>query len=132
MIEEGFVRLVQENAAVKAIAAAGGFNDELPKDQALPSWTYKIVSDNAHYTLRGEDALRAYRLQVDCYGTGRPDALRLAAAVDKVLSGFRGQLADSGRTFVQGCFRTNGLSFFDDARRTYRRMLEYMIWFEQN
>ena len=52
MIEEGLVNLVTADAAVLAIAPVGGFLSELPKGQSLPSWTYRVVSEVAEYTLQ--------------------------------------------------------------------------------
>ena len=36
---------------------------------------------------------------------------------------------DPDSTVIQGCFRSNLIDFFDEASRTYRRMLEYELWF---
>src|SRR6185437_13626272 len=107
MLEEGLVTLVQGNAGVSAIAAAGGFFAELPKGQPLPSWTYLVVSDNADYTLDGPMSLGSRRMQIDCYGDAAAQAIRLAKAIDNLLSGYRGTLADPDSTIVQGCFRIN-------------------------
>ena len=128
MIEQGFVLLVQGNAAVQAIAATGGFLAELPKDQPLPSWSYTSVADSADYALAGPVDLGSWNVQVDCYANTREQAVLLAAAIDGVLNGYAGTLADPDHTVVQGVFRINKRDFFDDARRTYRRMLEYQVW----
>ena len=128
MIEQGFVMLVQGTPAVKAIAATGGFLAELPKDQALPSWSYTTVADSADYVLAGPVDLGSWNVQIDCYAATREQAVLLAAAIDAVLNGYAGTLADPDQTVVQGIFRINKRDFFDDARRTYRRMLEYEIW----
>jgi hypothetical protein len=128
MIEQGFVQLVQGTSAVNAIAAAGGFLAELPKDQALPSWSYTTVADSADYVLAGPVDLGSWNVQIDCYAATREQAVLLAAAIDAVLNGYAGTLADPDQTVVQGIFRINKRDFFDDARRTYRRMLEYEVW----
>ena len=128
MIEQGFVLLVQGNAAVRAIAATGGFLAELPKDQPLPSWSYTSVADSADYALAGPVDLGSWNVQVDCYANTREQAVLLAAVIDGVLNGYAGTLADPDHTVVQGVFRINKRDFFDDARRTYRRMLEYQVW----
>jgi uncharacterized protein DUF3168 len=122
------VQLVQGTSAVKAIATAGGFLAELPKDQALPSWSYTTVADSADYVLAGPVDLGSWNVQIDCYAATRERAVLLAAAIDAVLNGYAGTLADPDRTGVQGIFRINKQDFFDDARRTYRRMLEYELW----
>ena len=119
MIEQGLVQLVQGTPAVSAICAAGGFFAELPKGQRLPSWTYLTVSDPGNYILTGPEA-GMRRVQIDCYGTIAADAMRLAGAIDSLLSGFRGTLTDPDTVFVQGCFRSNLIDFFDADGRTYR------------
>jgi hypothetical protein len=96
VIEQGFVQFVQGAAGVNTIAATGGFLAELPKDQALPSWSYTTVADSADYVLAGPVDLGSWNVQI--------------------------------HTVVQGIFRINKRDFFDDARRTYRRMLEYEVW----
>jgi hypothetical protein len=119
--EQGFVALV--NSA----AGSGGYYGQLPKDAQLPNWTYLDVSNPSDYTLQGAVELSGLRMQVDCYGQTAARAITLAKAIDRVLSGYVGTLPDG--TVVQGCFRTNRLSFFDDNARNYRRMLEYEIWY---
>jgi hypothetical protein len=128
MIEQGFVQLVQGASAVNTIAATGGFLAELPKDQVLPSWSFTTVADSADYVLAGPVDLGSWNVQIDCYANTREQAVLLAAAIDAVLNGYAGTLADPDHTVVQGIFRINKRDFFDDARRTYRRMLEYEVW----
>jgi len=129
MIEQGLVELVQGNAGVSAIAAAGGYFAILPKDATLPSWTYTFIFNSSGLTLTTPESQTPSRVQIDCYGSAAADAIRLAKAIDSVLSGYRGTLADPDSIFVQGCFQINSIDFFDDARRTYRRMLEYRLWY---
>lgn len=131
MIEQGLISLVQGNAAVSAIAVSGGgYFAELPKDAALPSWTYAFISGVPGLTLASPENLTHARYQVDCYGAVAADAIRLARAIHSVLNGFRGTLTDPDSTKVQGCFQSNLIDFFDDASRTYRRLLEYQLWFD--
>lgn len=135
MIEQGLVGLIQGNAGVRAIAAFGGFVSALPKDYPLPSWTHKTVSQPPSTTLTSFTGLRMRRWQIDCYGTAASqgaDTINLAKAIDTVLNGFRGTLGDLDATYVDSCFQSDLIDFFDDAGRTYRRMLEYEIWFVQN
>jgi hypothetical protein len=129
MIEQGLSQLVQGTTAVSAIAPVGGFYGQLPKGQALPSWSFIFVSDNPIYTLDGPNPLTNRRLQLDCYGNTGAEAITLGTVVDNALSGYTGTLADPDATVVQGCFRSNLIDFFDYESRTFRRMLEYSIWF---
>jgi uncharacterized protein DUF3168 len=129
VIEQGLVRLLQGNAGVAAIVGTkGGYFADLPKDAVLPSWTYAFVSTIPEVTLAGAGKLARGRLQIDCYGTSA-QAIGLAAAINSLLNGFRGTLTDPDSTRVQGCFQSNAIDFFDSDSRTYRRMLEYQLWF---
>jgi len=128
MLEAGIVSLVMADAGVLAITTTDGFLVTLPKDETLPSWTHLTVSDAGPYTLGGAHGFVTRRLQIDCFGSQRADAISLAKAIDAVLSGYRGTLSDDDSTVVYGCFRSDRMDFpFDDASRTYRRMLEYEI-----
>jgi hypothetical protein len=129
MIEQGLQLLVQGNAAVVAIAAAGGgFTAQLPKNFPLPSWTQTLITDPTDYNMQGPVDLGNRTVQIDCYASTADDALSLAAAIDAVLSGYRGQLADDDAVFVQACFRTDQRDFFDGDPREYRRGLVYNIF----
>jgi hypothetical protein len=132
MIEQGFVNLVQHTPAVAAIAVGGGgYLSVVPKGETMPTWTYTSVSMLFDYTLAGEHGLNMWRVQVDCYGEHAAECIRLAAAIDKVLSGFSGVLTDVDSTLVDSCFTSNQIDFFDDASKTYRRMIDYELWFHQ-
>lgn len=132
MIEQGIALLVTGDGTVTGIAPVGGFLSQLPNDQALPSWTYQFVSDIPGYSFQGENSLTARRLQIDCFATNGADVIRLADAIDKVLSAYKGTLTDADSTRVEGCFRTMRIDFFDADAQNYRRLLEYMIWFHQD
>ena len=127
MIEQGIQILVQANAAVAAISTFGGFSTQLPENAAKPPWTQTLVSDPVDYKMDGVVDLGSRSIQIDCFAATMSDAMSLAAAIDAILSGYRGQLADDDAVFVQGCFRTDMRDFFDDAPRTFRRMLQYSI-----
>jgi len=134
MLEQGIVQLVQGTDTVSGIAShGGGFMDELPKGQVLPSWSWQSVSDNPNYGLQKEDqGLTMRRLQIDCFGdpNGRgADAIALARAINCVLSGYTGTLDDPDQTIVDSCFRSDLIDFFDPDSRSFRRMLEYEIWY---
>ncbi len=133
MIEQGLVALVQGDPIVRGIAPVGGFMVQLPKDQSLPSWSHTAITDKPSYVFAGEVSLRSRRVQIDCYGYIAADCILLGNAIDAVLSGFSGILSDPESTVVQGCFRINQIDFpLDTVSRTFRRMLEYELWFEKN
>lgn len=128
MIEQGIVKLVQSDAAVLALCPVGGFLSILPEGQVLPSWTYFVVSDPGHYVLDQVSVFGDARVQIDAYGNTAAEAMALAKAIDDVLSGYKGVLADADSTRVAGIFRSNKIDFFDPDSRTYRRLLEYTVW----
>ncbi len=129
MIEQGLVQLVQSNAAVAALCSEGGFLVQLPDGHPLPSWAYTIISNKSPYCLDGTHGYTDLRLQIDVFGDGdsAADMIRLARAIDKVLSGYHGTLPDPDKTIVFGCFQADLRDFFNDAARNYRRMLEYEL-----
>jgi hypothetical protein len=133
MIEQGLVGLVQADGPVAAMSPAGGFFAEVPKDfKPLPTWTYQGVSLNPNTTLLGTKGLRTVRWQIDCYGDDAAQVITLANAIDNVLDGYQGNLADQEQTYVSACILTDSMDFFDDYRRSYRRMLEYEVLFAQD
>ena len=131
MIEEGITKLVQADPGVQAICTLGGWLIQLPDGTPLPSWTYLIVSLNDQYCLDGTHGYARLRLQIDCYGDPEKasDSIRLARAINNVLSGFKGTLDDVDQTIVYSCFRTDLKDEFNDTARNYRRTLEYELEF---
>lgn len=130
MIEQGLVKLVMDNSSVTAIAPTGGFLAGLPKDYRLPSWTYLVVSVTGDTMLQSVRGLAKMRLQIDCYGTSGDQVIRLASAIDGVLQGFSGDLTDSDLTWINSCLSSDMQDFpIDPEARTFRRMLEYEIWY---
>ena len=127
MLEAGIVKLVMADDAVKAICAAGGFLATLPKDTVLPSWTYRAISDHSAYCLQGEHGFVTRRLQIDCFGAAREDAMLLGKAINKVLSGYRGTLADSDSTIILILSRGTPQQRWSHLRGedTIRRRLHY-------
>ena len=131
MIELGLVQSIQSDSTVAALAPVGGFFAQLPENQALPAWVYNTISESVDYLLAGPDSLVERRVQIDCYGTTAAEAIALAAAIDRLLTGWRGTLPDPDATRVAGLFRSNLIDFFDQSARTFRRLLEYSVWFYQ-
>ncbi len=131
MIDIGLVMLVN-NGLSSPPSTIGGFFLQLPKNQPLPSWTYRGISQTPNTTLRSSTGLRQRRIQIDCYGSrlgDGSDAIELAASIDAVLNGYQGTLPDPDSTYVSSCFQSDVIDFFDDSLRTYRRMLEYELLF---
>ena len=132
MIEQGVVKLVQSSSAVKALTAGrGGWMAELPKDEILPSWSYRVVSQVSEYGLTSRPGLVMKRFEVNSYGNNGGEAVTLAHAIDGALGGYHGTLTDTDSTVVNVILQTDEMDFFDDARRSWRKMLEYEVYFFQ-
>jgi hypothetical protein len=120
-----------------AVASIAGIQAQylaqLPKDDELPGWTYRVISNKPNYTLTSKrPGLTFRRIQIDVYGAAAADVITLAAAIDQVLSGYSGTLSDSDSTKVDSCFQSDlGDPQFDEARRTWRRFIEYTVNFMQ-
>lgn len=128
MIREGIARLVQGNTSVSSIAKSGGFGT-VPKDQALPTWSYMLFSRDRNAGLVSVSGLSRIRMQIDCYGQGA-DVINLASAINGVLHGFTGTLPDSDSTWVNSCLQTDEQDMPQDPEsRSDRTMLEYEIWY---
>lgn len=124
------MKLVMGTPAVTAIAPTGGFLAGLPKDYRLPSWTYLVVSVTGDTMMQSVRGLAMMRLQIDCYGNTGDQVIRLASAIDGVLQGFSGDLTDTDLTWINSCLSSDMQDFpIDPDARTFRRMLEYEIWY---
>lgn len=124
--------MLVNNGLASPPSTIGGFFVQLPKDQPLPSWTFRGISMVSNTTLQCPTGLATKRIQIDVYGnadSGGADAILLSSQIDKVLNGFQGHLPDPDSTFVSSCFSSDQMDFFDDAARTYRRMQEYEVLF---
>ena len=129
MIEEGLVKLMIANAGISALAVTQGMHAPLPENATVPGWSYQFASNSGDYTLDGDRGIDYTRVQINCHGNNAAEAIRLAAAIDSLLSGYYGVLTDSDHTFLQGCFQTNLVDFFNDASRSYRRVVDYQLCF---
>lgn len=132
MIEQGIVMLVNADPAVAAMlgAGTGGFFGSLPKDQARPSWSYKVVSStDLSGSLDAGRQVSQERWQFDFYGDTAAQAILLAQAIDNVLYRFYGVLPDPDATPVQAIFRMDVMDEFDNGARSYRRTMDYQLTF---
>ena len=96
MLEEGIVAMLNADARITAIVppGGGGFLGTLPKDQALPSWSYLFFGAVPNLGLQTPTGLAKISMQIESYGQQRADAINLAQALYEVLNGFQGTLSD--------------------------------------
>lgn len=118
------------NAALGDDPPIGGFNGGLPKDCPLPSWAFRLVGGKPETTLASTLGLVPAMLQIHCIGNTADDAITLANRIFPILQGFRGKLPDSDSTYVDCCLLCDKEDFEeDDVARTYRRMLEFDVFY---
>jgi len=114
---------------LKDAGVAGGrvYRDLRPAIAGLPAVTLQTISEPINPLMKGEDALRETRVQVNCYADSRQgaDDLRdavLAARPTRSVSGgtnFRRITAEGGRS---------GSDTADAGLITYWTMIDLMIW----
>ena len=132
MIEQGFVSLCRARPQSKPSRRLAAFSRSFPRIrlsrvgaiQRSPIrqttfWPDRWISTPGTYR---SIAMPRHASRLSCW----------RRRIDAVLNGYAGTLADPDHTVVQGILRTNRRDFFDDERRTYRRMLEYEVWSNSN
>jgi hypothetical protein len=133
VIEQGLQMLVQADAVVAALCAAGGYPGEVPKGAPLPSWSYRFFGGSPNKALGTVGGLTMRRCEIECYGDGvdgAAQAMGLMRAIDAVLDGYYGVLPDDDETRVDSCLRSDEpMDSTDPERRAFRRKREYEIWF---
>jgi hypothetical protein len=130
VIEAGLSLLVQGDSAVAALASVGGFMLEVPKGTALPTWTYRFFGGTPVKSLTCVGGLTMRRCEIDAYGETAAAALKLAYAIDAVLDGYTGMLADEDQIRVDSILKAEEpMDFYDEDRRAFRRKQEYEVWF---
>jgi hypothetical protein len=105
MIEQGLVGLVQADGPVAAMSPAGGFFARSSEGfrKPLPTWSYQGVSLNPNTTLLGTKGLHGFAGKSTVTATDAAQVITLANAIDNVLDGYQGNLADQEQTYVSAC-----------------------------
>lgn len=104
-----------------------------PTVQGRPYLNLTVVSDPQQYHFKGPSQLRQPRVQIDIWAESAASARAVAAAVEALLSGYRG---DRGSTRFRGVFLTAARDLTDTTpgreRDLFRRSLEFTVnWIPQ-
>lgn len=89
--------------------------------ETLPYITYFTVSRESVHHAGGASDLYGPRVQFDCCGATRLQAVETERALRRALDGQR-----FGR--IQGAFARNAIDLYDDAPELYRRSVDFHIW----
>jgi hypothetical protein len=93
----------------------------------MPALTYQVIDDPATITLDGKSTgLHKMRLQVDCWADKYADVVGLSLQVCNLFNGFQGFI---GFTWVNNTSKENVIDEFESARRQFRRILDFYIFF---
>jgi hypothetical protein len=129
-IDKGITALLAGDGGVQANLKSGVasiFDGVLPEDEtAYPCLAYQFVGGSNDPGLTSAGPRRS-RLQIDCWGLTKAQAIPLANAVAHLLDGYSGVLSDG--TTVMSCWIINppGVDFFSGDSRFRRRMLEFYV-----
>lgn len=88
-MDEALFAALTADVGVSAIVGSAIYWNEYPQGIAAPAIVLNIISGADQPTLRGTDSVWTYRVQIDCYGTSRPQARTLSRAVLDLLNGYR-------------------------------------------
>lgn len=115
------------HANLKLPGAASIFDGVVPEDVAqYPCLAYQWVGGSNDPGLSSAGPRRS-RLQVDCWGTTKRQAVTLANAVAHLLDGFSGVLSDGTNVLSAWIINPPGVDFFSGDSRFRRRMLEFYV-----
>ncbi len=128
MIEQGLVMRINGDAGVLAIQKTPGGFSGVPKDDALPTWTYRWVSLKPQLGLQSPTGLTLDLVQIDVYAAQKADVITLSQAIKHALMGFQGALGDPDATRVDSIFLADQHDPEEDAAsRSWRRVLEFRL-----
>lgn len=88
-MDEALFTALMNDAGVSGIVGSSVYWNEYPQGTSAPAIVLNIISGADLPTLRGTDGVWTYRVQVDCYGTNRPQARGISRAVLDLLNGYR-------------------------------------------
>lgn len=99
MIDTDLRALLVSDSGVAAIVGDGAspetfriYPDELLQKQTLDSLVYRLIHGSRDYAHDGPSGFNTSRFQIDCWSKTRKGSITLANAVEKLLSGYTGNV----------------------------------------
>lgn len=127
-MEEALRALLLEDATVSSVAT-GVFWDTIPQGWLGPVVVLFRISTVTDYHMEGPSGMREQRVQIDCRGATKTEAIGVARAVEDVLSGYAGTV---NGTVFQGVFKENHRSSFEQpgngAAKYFVESADYIVF----
>lgn len=131
-VEVAVRTVLVEDPDVAALVGSRVYQLRLPQGATLPAVRLLIVDELVPAHLRGVDALKPARVQVDCYGAeaaGYMPVDALARAVDEALLAQPPRPVPTAGLVLLGVQRDAREAIDEPSDiRTIRMLLEYRIW----
>jgi len=132
IIEQAIKNQLQADAAVLALTVERIHYANAPQDTPKPYVVMYKISDVPTYTHGGKDGKHTARIQLSCYGTTYLSVKNVSAAIDSVLSGFKGTLGGVGGMTVQGCFKDGDMDGdYEDNSGLFPVHLDFIFHYEE-
>lgn len=130
---QALAKVVWADTAFKAASPGGISAVLLPEGVQLPATTYRTIVGIQESTLEtsGQQRMRVeFEFHADQTAGGYVAACAARRALDKVLNGFVGQLADEDSTYLQNVDpASKGADDYDSDPRQWRCLSEYYLIF---
>lgn len=131
-IEVAVRTILAADPAVAALVGTRIFQLIIPQGSALPALRLQLVDEPADNHLRGANAAKRARVQIDCFGNesaGYMPLTAIAAAVDAVMMGRPPVFVPTTGLLVISARRETRRAVYESVEtRTIRMLLEYLVW----
>ena len=124
MIEAGIVALVTADATMTGLIGNRMYPVLLPEPTVYPCLSYQVVTASSMFAL-DRTQIATKRFQFDAWGANYGDCKSVLVALDGLLNGYSGVLADGTRVLV--AISIQELDQFESDGRVYRSIAEYSI-----
>ena len=124
IIDEAIYSLLSADPGIAAIVADRITPVVSLEGGDMPALTYLIVDSIRAYSLAGPSGVARARVQFDSWGNHYLDARRLADAVRKAVSGFKGQIGGDAGVTIEGIFIEDKTAPWEPQAKLYRAMQE--------
>lgn len=106
-IKDALYKFLSTNSGVAALVSTRIYPNAIPQDAALPAIAYQEITAVRDYSHQGQNNTAEPLFQITIEAATYSTAIAVAAAVRAALSGYRGSVATSPATVIQGVFLEN-------------------------
>lgn len=115
-------------ASVQAYVGASPpriWRGKLPQNPEYGSLAYWVFDNDTDITQDGPSGLKESLVMVDAYSQDQDEAVAIQAAVEAILSGYKGTV---GTIQIQGIFNERETDLYDDSVKAFRVSQIYRVW----